>query len=112
MTLVLPMRIQREDDATEGALTEKSVNISGGGIGFVADTDHNPGDIVAITLRLDEETLLKVRAEVLRRNPLPRRADAYRIHARFIHMSDRQREMLIGHIMRVQREHLHEHYSA
>lgn len=112
ITLVLPMSIQRGDDATEGTLTEKSVNISGGGIGFIADTDHNPGDIVVITLRLDEETLLKVRAEVLKRNPLPRRPDAYRIHARFIQMSVPEREILIGHIMRVQREHLHDHYSA
>jgi c-di-GMP-binding flagellar brake protein YcgR len=112
MTIVLPVSIQVETDTTERALIEKSVNISGGGIGFVADTAHNPGDVLAITLLLPDQVLFKVRAEVLRRESLPHQAHNYRIHARFIRMAERERELLIGYIMRLQREHLHEHYSA
>lgn len=78
----------------------------------MSDTSYDPGDILAITLRLEEEVLFKAQAEVLRQDPLPVRLHTYRIHARFIRMSEHDRELLIGHIMRFQRAHLHEHYSA
>jgi c-di-GMP-binding flagellar brake protein YcgR len=101
-----------ETDTGDSVFIEQSVNISGGGIGFVAGTPYSPGNIITITLRLQAEVLFKARAEVLRRDPLPHRPDGYRIHARFIQMSEQEREALIGHIMRLQREHLHGHYSA
>jgi c-di-GMP-binding flagellar brake protein YcgR len=104
--------IQLETDTEESVLTEKSINISGGGIGFVSDVAHNLGDILTITLLLHEQALFKVHAQVLRRDPLPHQAQASRIHARFIQISERERELLIRHIMRLQREHLHGHYSA
>jgi c-di-GMP-binding flagellar brake protein YcgR len=112
MTIVLPVSVQLETDTEESALTKQSINISGGGIGFVSDIAHNPGDILTITLLLHEQVLLKVHAEVLRREPLPYRGNAARIHARFIQISEQDRELLIKHIMRLQREHLHGHYSA
>jgi c-di-GMP-binding flagellar brake protein YcgR len=112
ITVVLPANIQLETDIGESALTEQSINISGGGIGFVSDIPHNPGDILTITLLLHEEALFKVQAEVLRREQLAHRPQASRIHARFIQISEQEREVLIGHLMRLQREHLHGHYSA
>lgn len=112
MTIVLPVSIQLETDTEESVLTEQSINISGGGIGFVSDIAHNLGDILTIRLLLHEQVLFKVQAEVLRRDPLPHRAHASRLHARFIQISEQERELLIRHIMRLQREHLHGHYSA
>jgi c-di-GMP-binding flagellar brake protein YcgR len=53
-----------------------------------------------------------VQAEVLRREQLAHRPQASRIHARFIQISEQEREVLIGHLLRLQREHLHGHYSA
>ena len=79
---------------------------------IVSDIAHNVGDILTITLLLHEQVLFKVQAEVLRREPLPHRAQASRIHAHFIQISEQERELLIRHIMRLQREHLHGHYSA
>jgi c-di-GMP-binding flagellar brake protein YcgR len=112
MTVVLPANIQLETDTGKSALTEQSINISGGGIGFVSDVPHNHGDILTITLLLHEQVLFKVQAEVLRREPLAYRPQASRIHARFIQISEQEREVLIRYIMRLQREHLHGHYSA
>ena len=112
MTIVLPVSIQLETDTEESILTEQSINLSGGGIGFVSNVAHNRGDILTITLLLEEHVLFKVQAEVLRREPLPHRAQGSRIHARFIQISEQERELLIRHIMRLQREHLHGHYSA
>jgi c-di-GMP-binding flagellar brake protein YcgR len=112
ITIVSPVSIQLETDTEESVLTEQSINISGGGVGFVSDIAHNLGDILTITLLLHEEVLFKVQAEVLRRDPLPHQAQASRIHARFIQISEQERELLIRHIMRLQREHLHGHYSA
>ena len=101
-----------ETDTPTSVLTEKSVNISGGGIGFVSDIEYDIGDVLAITLLLQKKVLFKVHAEVLRREPLAHRAPDCRIHARFIQISEQERELLIRHIMRLQREHLHGHYSA
>ena len=112
MTIVLPVSIQLETDTEESILTEQSINLSGGGIGFVSNVAHNRGDILTITLLLEEHVVFKVQAEVLRREPLPHRAQGFRIHARFIQISEQARELLIRHIMRLQREHLHGHYSA
>ena len=112
ITVLLPASIQRETDTAEAMLTEKSINLSAGGMGFVSDTSYDPGDILAITLRLQEEVLFKAHAEVLRQDPLPVRLHTYRVHVRFIRMPEHDRELLIGHVMRFQRVHLHEHYSA
>lgn len=106
----MPVSIQLETDVAKSRLTEKSVNLSAGGIGFVADTAHRPGDILAVTLLLQVHVLFTAQAEVLRQDLLP--SHTYRIHARFIRMSEHDRELLVGHIMRLQRAHLHEHYSA
>lgn len=110
ITTVLPVSIQLQTDITKCGLTEKSVNLSAGGIGFVTDTAHRSGDILAITLLLQEHVLFTAQAEVLRQDSLP--SQTYRVHARFIRMSEHDRELLIGHIMRLQRAHLHDHYSA
>lgn len=112
ITVVLPANIQLETDTGERSLTEQWINISGGGIGFMSDIPHNHGDILTITLLLHEQVLFKVQAEVLRREPLAHRAQISRIHARFIQISEQEREVLIRHLMRLQREHLHGHYSA
>lgn len=112
ITIVLPISIRVEADSEESVLVEKSVNISGGGIGFISDTAYDPGDILTITLLLQEQGLFHVQGEVLRREILPDRAHAYRVHARFIKISEQERELLIRHVMRLQREHLHGHYSA
>lgn len=110
MTTALPISIQLKSDTAKIELVEKSVNLSAGGIGFVTDTAYGPGDILTITLRLEEHVLFVAQAEVLRQDLLP--SQAYRIHARFIRMSEHDRESLVGHIMRLQRAHLHGHYSA
>lgn len=112
MTIVLPASIQLETDTEESILTEQSINLSGGGIGFVSNVAHNRGDILTVTLLLEEHVVFKVQAEVLRRESLPHRAQGFRIHARFIQISEQARELLIRHIMRLQREHLHGYYSA
>lgn len=109
---MLPVSIQGETDTGESVLTEKSINISAGGIGFASDIAYDLGDILTITLLLQTQVLFKVQAEVLRREPLAHQAPDCRIHARFIRISEQERELLIRHIMRLQREHLHGHYSA
>jgi hypothetical protein len=36
----------------------------------------------------------------------------YRLHARFVGMTAQDRELLVRYILRFQRDHLQEHYSA
>ncbi|MDO9116986.1 MAG: PilZ domain-containing protein [Nitrospira sp.] len=112
ITVTLPVRIQPETDTTEGALIEQSVNISGGGFGITVATVYQPNDILAVTLRLPDHGLFTSFAEVLRLDPIPFPGGTYRLHARFVRMPSQDREVLIRHILRFQRDHLQEHYSA
>ncbi len=112
ITVTLPIRIQLETDTTQGALIEQSVNISGGGFGVTVATVYQPTDILSVTLRLPDHGLFKSFAEVLRLDPIPSPGGTYRLHARFVRMPSQDREVLIRHIIRFQRDHLQEHYSA
>jgi len=109
---VLPISIQTETDTTEGELIEKSVNISGGGIGVTVNVVYKPDEILSITLILPDKVIFKVYAEVLRLEPLPYQADTYRLHTRFVRMTTQNQELLIRHILGFQRDHLEKHYSA
>lgn len=112
ITVTLPIRIQPETDTTEGALIEQSVNISGGGLGVTVSTVYQPNDILSVTLRLPDHGLFTSFAEVLRLDPIPYPGGTYRLHARFVRMPSQDRELLIRHILRFQRDHLRAHYSA
>lgn len=112
ITVTLPIRIQPETDSTEGELTEKSVNISGGGIGVTVTELYAPGDVLSLTLLLPDQILFKSSIEVLRLDPIPYPAGTYRLHARFVKMPSQDREVLIRHIIRFQQDHLQAHYSA
>ena len=109
---VLPISIQHETDTTEGELIEKSVNISGGGIGVTVNVAYNPGEVLSLTLILRDQVIFKAYAEVLRLDPIPNHIDTYRLHTRFVRMTTQNQELLIRHIIRFQRDHLENHYSA
>ncbi len=112
ITDTLPICIQLETDQTEGEFTERSVNLSGGGIGVVVNQPYQPNEILSLTLRLPDEVVFKASMEVLRVDPLPGRKVSYRLHARFVGLTSQNRELLIRHILRLQRDRLKEHYSA
>ncbi|NOT96379.1 MAG: PilZ domain-containing protein [Nitrospira sp.] len=112
INVVLPISIHGETDPTGGALIEKSVNLSGGGIGVTVNVTYKPGEILAITLILPDKVIFKANAEVLRLEPIPYQTDTYRLHTRFVRMPTQTQELLIRHIIRFQRDHLGKHYSA
>lgn len=51
ITITLPVTIQLEG-GTDRILTQKSVNLSGGGIGFLTNTAYAPGDILMVAIQL------------------------------------------------------------
>lgn len=112
VNVVLPISIQPEMDTTEGEFVEKSVNISGGGIGVTVTAAYKPDEILSLTLILPDKVIFKAYAEVLRLDPLPYQVGSYRLHARFVRMTMQNQELLIRHILRFQRDHLENHYSA
>lgn len=112
ITVTLPIRIQPETDTTEGALIEKSVNISGGGIGVTVTVAYQPGEVLSVALLLPDHGIFKSYIEVLRLDPLPYPGGTYRLHARFVRMPAQDLELLIRYITRFQRDHLQEHYSV
>ncbi|MCS6264792.1 MAG: PilZ domain-containing protein [Nitrospira sp.] len=112
ITVLLPICIQLETDDAEGEFTEKSVNLSGGGIGVTVTTLYKSGEILSVTLLLPDQVPFKSSIEVLRLDPLPIPGGAHRLHARFIRMTSQNRELLIRYIVRFQRDHLQEHYSV
>lgn len=112
VNVVMPVSIQAETDTTETELIEKSVNISGGGIGLTVNRVYNPDEILSLTLILPGQVIFKAYAEVLRLEPIPHHVDTYRLHTRFVRMTTQSQELLIGHILRFQRDHLEKHYPA
>ena len=112
ITVLLPICIQLETDEAEGEFTEKSVNLSGGGVGVTVIERYTPGEVLSLTLLLPEQVPFKSSIEVLRLDPLPVPGGAHRLHARFVRMTSQNRELLIRYIVRFQRDHLQEHYSV
>lgn len=112
ITVLLPICIQSEPDTADCAFTEKSVNLSGGGIGVTVTTPYQPGTLLSLTLLLPDQVPFAAAIEVLRLDPLPIPGGTYRLHARFVRMTAQNRELLIRYIVRFQRDHLQEHYSV
>ena len=112
ITVLLPICIQLETDEAEGEFTEKSVNLSGGGVGVTVTESYKPGEVLSLTPLLPEQVPFTSSIEVLRLDPLPVPGGAYRLHARFVRMTTQNRELLIRYIVRFQRDHLQEHYSV
>ena len=112
ITVLLPICIQLETDEAEGEFTEKSVNLSGGGVGVTVIERYTPGEVLSLTLLLPEQVPFKSSIEVLRLDPLPVPGGAHRLHARFVRMTTQNRVLLIRYIVRFQRDHLQEHYSV
>ncbi len=112
ITVTLPICLQPESDQAEATLIQRSVNISGGGIGVTLDQTFEVNEILSCTLLLPGEVLFKSYLEVLRVDPITYPSNTYRLHGRFARMTNQDRELLIRHIIQFQREHLTKHYSA
>jgi len=112
ITVTLPIGLQPESDQAEGTLVQRSVNISGGGIGVTLNQVFEVNEILSCTLLLPGQVLFKSYLEVLRVDPITYPSNTYRLHGRFVRMTNQDRELLIRHIMQFQREHLNKHYSA
>ena len=112
ITVLLPMCIQDPGDDRQGELIETSINLSAGGIGVMVAADYKAGEVLSLTLLLPDQVFFKASIEVLRLDPLPLLGGMYRLHARFVGMTTQDRELLVRYILRFQRDHLQEHYSA
>ncbi len=112
ITVTLPICLQLESDRAEGTLIQRSVNISGGGIGVTLNQTFAVNEILSCTLLLPGQVLFKSFLEVLRIDPITYPSNTYRLHGRFVRMANQDRELLIRHILKFQREHLNRHYSA
>ena len=112
ITVSLPMCLHIAGDETDGNLVETSVNLSAGGIGMMVTTRYKDGDILSLTLRFPEDVLFNASIEVLWLDPLPLLGGVYRLHARFVRLTTHDRELLVRYILRFQRDHLQDHYSA
>jgi c-di-GMP-binding flagellar brake protein YcgR len=112
ITVTLPICLQPENDTAEATLIQRSINISGGGIGITLNQVFAVNETLTCTLLLPGQVLFKSYVEVLRVDPIPYPLNTYRLHGRFVRMTNQDRELLIRHIMQFQREHLDKHYSA
>lgn|SRR6185437_13867679 len=112
ITVPLPIRLQAENDTAEVTLIQRSVNISGGGIGITLNQAFEVNEILSCTLLLPGQVLFKSYLEVLCVDLIPYPPNTYRLHGRFVRMTNQDRELLIRHILKFQREHLNRHYSA
>jgi len=96
-----------EDKRAEKYAVSKNenVNISGAGIRFIADQAFSIGDIIAlrIFLPLATQTQIDVLGEV-RKVTESEKKGRYCIAAKFIELSEDDREMIIRYVFKRQRE--------
>lgn len=95
ITVPLPICLQPENDTAEATLIQRSVNISGGGIGVTLNQVFEVNEILSCTLLLPGQVLFKSYLEVLRVDPNTYPLNTYRLHGRFIRMANADRELLI-----------------
>lgn len=113
INVMLPMCLQAETDDTQPELLERTVNLSGGGIGVIVNKPYEPHDILTLTMRFPDQVLFQASIEVLRVDLIEaHHIRTYRLHARFVGLATPNQERLIQYIMQFQREHLARHYSA
>ena len=112
ITVSLPICLQPESDLVAGGCTEKSVNLSAGGIGVVVNHPYQAKEILSCTLLLPDLPPFKSLIEVLRVDPIHYPPNTYRLHARFVRMTTENRELLVRYILQFQREHLAKHWSV
>lgn len=112
ITVTLPICLRSTSDTAEETLIQRSVNISGGGIGVTLNQRFAVNETLSCTLLLPTQALFKSHLEVLRVDPIPYPLNTYRLHGRFVRMDEQDRELLIRHILQLQREQLTKHYSV
>jgi len=113
VTVVLPVRIQEEADTGEEPFIERSVNISGGGVGVTVSRQYDLKAVLLLALSLPDHVIFKAFLEVVAVEPITTsRPKTYRLRGRFIRMAAQDRELLIRYIMRFQRDRLQQHYMA
>ncbi|MCP9470676.1 MAG: PilZ domain-containing protein [Nitrospira sp.] len=81
------------------------VNISGGGIGFVASQRFNAGDRLALRVILPPFTPIQVAAKVIRSSPDPQ-GRGFVLAAEFIDLGADEQDSLIRYVLQTQAERL------
>jgi len=82
-----------------------SVNISGGGIGFIVPERFNEGDKLSLKVILPPFTPIRTTAKVVRSTPDPQ-GYGFSLAAEFVDLAEDDQEHLIRHILQTQAERL------
>ena len=112
ITVSLPICLQLETNPAKPTLVQRTVNLSGGGIGVTLSEAFQANEVLVCTLLLPDQVLFKSYLEILWLDPIPSLPNTYRLHGRFVRMTRDNREQLVRYILQFQREHLAKHYSA
>jgi hypothetical protein len=112
---VLSVCIGLEKETQTSLTVPMSVYISGGGIGFMTTKDYKIGkigDVLTITISLSKHEIIRAKAQVVNRVPVQHKHDEFHIGTCFSEITQRDQEVLIQYILRLQAERLKTHYSA
>ncbi|MCP9450872.1 MAG: PilZ domain-containing protein [Nitrospira sp.] len=82
-----------------------TVNISGGGIGFVASQRFNAGDRLALRVILPPFTPIQVAAKVIRSSPDPQ-GRGFVLAAEFVDLGADEQDRLVRYVLQTQAERL------
>ncbi|MCP9447700.1 MAG: PilZ domain-containing protein, partial [Nitrospira sp.] len=82
-----------------------TVNISGGGIGFVASQRFNAGDRLALRVILPPFTPIQVAAKVIRSSPDPQ-GEGFVLAAEFVDLGADEQDHLVRYVLQTQAERL------
>ncbi|TAJ29479.1 MAG: PilZ domain-containing protein [Nitrospirae bacterium] len=112
LTVNLPMAYQLEGETVSSAPTPMSLNLSGGGVGFVAERKFNLDDMLLLKILLPSQPPIFARAKIVRTAQLGKNTASYSIGAQFTGLDGKDKEQILKYLINVQLERRRERYTT
>lgn len=112
LTVNLPMAYQLEGETVSSTPTSMSLNLSGGGVGFVAQRKFNLDDLLLLKILLPSQPPIFARAKVVRTAQLEKNTTSHSIGAQFTDLDDKGKEQILKYLINTQLERRRERYAT
>jgi c-di-GMP-binding flagellar brake protein YcgR len=112
LTVQLPVDYRLEEEETRSVPRPMSVNLSGGGVGFVTQRTFNLGDTLVLRIVLPSSPPLTAKAKIVRMVPLQKDQSSFSIGAQFTELDHEDQERILKFLLALDRKRRQDHYNA
>jgi len=112
LTVQLPVDYQLEGEEARSVPKPMSLNLSGGGVGFVTQRTFNLGDMLVLRIVLPSPPPITARAKIVRVAPLEKDEASFSIGAQFSVLDTEDQERILKFLLALDRKRRHDHYNV